>query len=234
MTATSQLEAAIEAVLFASSDPVQLARLNEVFADEGPEAVAAALERVLGRFEDEEGERGVRVERVAGGYRLVTRPELHGYLRRYFDISGHNRLSMAGLETLAIVAYRQPITGPEIQEMRGVNSSGVLKTLLDRRLIRISGRKQVVGKPFIYRTTREFLMHFGLQDLNDLPPLEEFEESFGSLEQELELESPVGEGLLSEEVLEASPEDDPRYADEVGDAEEELLEPASSTSSEEE
>ena len=87
---------------------------------------------------------------------------------------------MAALETLAIIAYRQPITGPEIQELRGVNPSGVLKTLLERRLIRIAGRKEVVGKPFLYGTTREFLVHFGLNSLKDLPPLEEFEETFGS------------------------------------------------------
>ena len=188
MTMIDQLDAAIEAVLFASSDPVRLDRLEEVFADQAPGAVREALDRVAQRFATDEGARGVRLEEVAGGYRLVTRPELHGYLRKYFDISGHNRLSMAALETLAIVAYRQPVTGPEIQEMRGVNSSGVLKTLLDRRLIRISGRKQVVGKPFIYRTTREFLMHFGLKTLEDLPPLEEFEESFGALEIELDFD----------------------------------------------
>ena len=186
MTRTNQLEAAIEAVLFASSDPVQLTRLKEVFSGDEEGSVTEALERVLERFRADEEARGVQVEEVAGGYRLVTRAEFHGYLRKYFDISGHNRLSMAALETLAIVAYRQPVTGPEIQEMRGVSSSGVLKTLLDRRLIRISGRKQVVGKPFIYRTTREFLMHFGLKDLEDLPPLEEFEESFGSLEVEID------------------------------------------------
>jgi len=187
MTARNQLEAAIEAVLFSSDEPVMVARLREVFPDDAAEAVDAAFEIVCDRYRNGEDSRGVFIEEVAGGHRLVTRPQLHGYLRRYFDISGSNRLSMASLETLAIVAYRQPVTGPEIQEMRGVNSSGVLKTLLDRRLIRISGRKQVVGKPFIYRTTREFLMHFGLKDIEDLPPLEEFEESFGTLETELDL-----------------------------------------------
>jgi segregation and condensation protein B len=187
MTVRSQLEAAIEAVLFASNDPVTVARLYEVFPGDASEGVDAAFEVVCERYRSSEDSRGVFVEEVAGGHRLVTRPQLHGYLRKYFDVTGHNRLSMASLETLAIVAYRQPVTGPEIQEMRGVNSSGVLKTLLDRRLIRISGRKQVVGKPFIYRTTREFLMHFGLKGIGDLPPLEEFEESFGALEVELDL-----------------------------------------------
>ena len=163
MTSRRGSEAAIEAILFASTEPVAVKRLEQVFERQGREAVAGALERSSSGSRATLRSRGIFVEEVAGGLRLVTRPELHGHLRAYFDISGQNRLSMAALETLAIVAYRQPVTGPEIQDLRGVNSSGVLKTLLDRRLIRIAGRKQVVGKPFIYRTTREFLMHFGLE-----------------------------------------------------------------------
>ena len=186
MSRDADLEAAIEAILFASPEPVSRERLEQVFERRGAAAVSEALARVVERFSTDREARGIFVEEVAGGLRLVTRPELHGHLRAYFDISGQNRLSMAALETLAIVAYRQPITGPEIQDLRGVNSSGVLKTLLDRRLIRIAGRKQVVGKPFVYRTTREFLMHFGLAALGDLPPLEEFEESFGALEIDIE------------------------------------------------
>ena len=125
--------------------------------------------------------RGIMVEEVAGGVRLVTRPELVGWLRRFFDVSGGTKLSMAALETLAIIAYRQPITGPEIQELRSVSPAGVIKTLLERRMVRIAGRKEVVGKPFLYATTREFLIHFGLKSLKDLPPLEDFEETFGGL-----------------------------------------------------
>lgn len=187
MSGNSELDAALEAILFAASgEPVSLDRLREVFSDEEAGELEQAVDRVVERLTRDGEARGILVEEVAGGLRLVTRPGLHGYLRSYFDVSGQNRLSMAALETLAIVAYRQPLTGPEIQELRGVNSSAVLKTLLDRRLIRISGRRQVVGKPFIYRTTREFLMHFGLGDLSDLPPLDEFEESFGSLDAEQE------------------------------------------------
>ena len=115
-------------------------------------------------------DRGILVEDVAGGVRLATRPEVVGWLRRFFDVSAGNKLSMAALETLAIIAYRQPMTGPEIQELRGVSAAGVLKTLLERRLVRIVGRKEVVGKPFLYGTTREFLVHFGLNSLKDLPP----------------------------------------------------------------
>lgn len=173
-----ELEAVIEAVLFVASEPVSRTRLLELFAEEEREAAAQALESVLARFRGGE-DRGVMAEEVAGGVRLVTRPELVGWLRRFFEVSGGNKLSMAALETLAIVAYRQPVTAPEIQELRSVNPSGVLSTLLQRRLVRIAGRKEVVGKPFLYATTREFLVHFGLKSLKDLPPLEEFEETFG-------------------------------------------------------
>jgi segregation and condensation protein B len=172
------MEAVLEAILFVSSEPVPRTRLLELFGEEEAAEAGEALAAVLGRYRSEP-ERGIMVEDVAGGVRLVTRPELVGWLRRFFDVSGGSKLSMAALETLAIVAYRQPITGPEIQELRSVSPSGVLKTLLEKRLVRISGRKEVVGKPFLYATTKEFLVHFGLNSLKDLPPLEEFEEVFG-------------------------------------------------------
>jgi segregation and condensation protein B len=178
VTDRAELQAALEAVLFVSSEPVPRERLLELFDEEDREAAAQALEAVLARYAAAE-ERGVMVEEVAGGVRIATRPELASYLRRFFEAAGGTKLSMAALETLAIVAYRQPVTAPEIQELRSVNPAGVLKTLLERRMVRITGRKEVVGKPFLYGTTREFLMHFGLNSLRDLPPLEEFEEAFG-------------------------------------------------------
>lgn len=179
MSDPRELEAVLEAVLFVSSEPVARARLLELFDSDDRAQAGAALCRLEARYAPR-AEAGVRIEEVAGGLRLVTRPELHGYLRRFFDVSGGNKLTMAALETLAIVAYRQPISGPEIQELRSKQSAGVLKNLLEKRLVRIVGRKEVVGRPFLYGTTREFLMHFGLRDLEDLPPLEEFEETFGA------------------------------------------------------
>jgi len=180
MSDRAEIVAALEAVLFVASEPVPRERLLELFSDRDQAQAAEALEEVLERYESVV-DRGIFVERVAGGLRLVTRPELNSYLRKFFEVTGRTRLSLAALETLAIIAYRQPITGPEIQDLRGVTSAGVLKTLLERRLVKIAGRKKVVGKPFIYRTTREFLMHFGLETLQDLPPLEEFEESFDAI-----------------------------------------------------
>ena len=181
MIERSEMEAALEAILFVSSEPMPRTRLIEMFDEEDRAQAAEALETVLARYSSDDGRdgRGILVEDVAGGVRLATRPEVAGWLRRFFDVAGGTKLSMAALETLAIIAYRQPITGPEIQELRSVNPSGVIKTLLERRLVRIAGRKEVVGKPFLYGTTKEFLVHFGLNSLRDLPPLEEFEETFG-------------------------------------------------------
>ena len=182
MTERSEMEAALEAILFVSSEPVPRTKLLELFDEDERAEAAEALEAVLARYADGDalGNRGVLVEDVGGGVRLATRPEVGGWLRRFFDVSGGTKLSMAALETLAIIAYRQPVTGPEIQELRGVNPAGVIKTLLERRLVRITGRKEVVGKPFLYGTTKEFLVHFGLNSLKDLPPLAEFEETFGA------------------------------------------------------
>jgi len=191
MIERSDMEAALEAILFVSSEPVPRSRLLELFEEGEREAAAEALEAVLVRYAGGDG-RGVMVEDVAGGLRIVTRPEMVSWLRRFFDVAGGTKLSMAALETLAIIAYRQPITGPEIQELRSVNPSGVIKTLLERRMVRIVGRKEVVGKPFLYGTTKEFLVHFGLNSLKDLPPLEEFEETFGAGEALAGLSDMVG------------------------------------------
>ena len=177
MTSRADMEAAIEAVLFVAPEPLPRERLLELFDEPEREEAALALAAVLERHRGGE-DRGIMVEEVGGGLRLATRPELHPYLKRFFQVTGRSRLSMAALETLALIAYRQPLTGPEISELRGAQSATVIKTLLERRMIRISGRKQVVGKPFLYATTREFLLHFGLGSLGDLPPLEEMEELF--------------------------------------------------------
>ncbi len=195
MTDRTQMEAVVEAILFVSNDPVSRAKLLEVFDEKEWPAASEALDAVLERYREDDA-RGILVDEVAGGLRLVSRPDLHGYLRRFFEVTGSNKLSMPALESLAIIAYRQPVTAPEIQELRGVNSSGVLKTLLERRMIRIAGRKEVVGKPFLYATTREFLQHFGLKSLKELPPLEQFEELFG------------GDVEAAPEVVEPDPEEE--------------------------
>lgn len=166
----------LEALLFAASKPVSLDKLAE--AAELPEEVVAEAVAALESACAASG-RGVRLDRVAGGVRLVTRPEYDYPVRRLLGLDGRTKLSMAALETLAIVAYRQPVTGPEIAELRSVNSSSSIRTLLDRKLITTAGRKEVVGTPFLYKTTKEFMVHFGLKGLGDLPKPEELEAIYG-------------------------------------------------------
>lgn len=173
----TELRAALEAILFISSDPVKVDDLAESFPDAEKDAIAAQLEEIKRVYDEHVA--GFMLEQTAGGWRLASRPEHDAVLRKYFAKKGENRLSIAALETLAIVAYRQPITAPEVSDIRGVNSTGVIRTLLERRMIRVSGRKNVVGSPFLYRTTKEFLVHFGLNDIRDLPRLEEFGDLIG-------------------------------------------------------
>jgi segregation and condensation protein B len=173
---SSELKAALEAILFISSDPVRVDDLAESL-DETKEAVAAQLEEIRRGLDEHVG--GFLLEQAAGGWRFTTRAEHDSLLKKYFAKKGENRLSLAALETLAIVAYRQPITAPEVSDIRGVNSTGVIRTLLERRMVRVAGRKNVVGSPFLYRSTKDFLIHFGLNDIRDLPRLEEFGDLIG-------------------------------------------------------
>jgi segregation and condensation protein B len=172
----NELRAALEAILFLSSEPVRVDDLADSL-EESKEAVQAQLEEVKRILDEHLG--GFTLEQAAGGWRLTTRAEHEAVLKKYFAKKGENRLSLAALETLAIVAYRQPITAPEIGEIRGVNVSSPVRTLLERRMIRVAGRKNVVGSPFLYRTTKDFLVHFGLNDIRDLPRLEEFGDLIG-------------------------------------------------------
>jgi len=167
------LQAIIEAILITARTPVRVDQVEEAVGerDVTAERIEAILEKL--RQETESPQRGLRVERVAGGWRCATPPQLEPYLKAYHGNVSRQRLSQAAFEVLSIVAFRQPVTLPEINFVRGTNSAGVLRTLLDRKLIRVAGRKQVVGKPFLYRTTKEFLVHFGLEKAEDLPDPEE-------------------------------------------------------------
>ncbi len=166
------MRAILEALLYATPDPVTIEELKEAFGAERAAEVDAALAALAEDYRRPDG--GLRVERVAGGYRITTRPELAEILREFVRRRNRSRLSRAALETLAVVAYRQPVTAPEIEAVRGVCPSAILHSLLEKRLIRICGRKKVVGSPFLYETTGEFLEHFGLNSVEDLPSLEEF------------------------------------------------------------
>ncbi len=175
-TASAEVKAIVEALIFASPEPVTPKMLYKLLADEPKEDVAAAVDALRADYENRPG---LQLVDVAGGYQIVTRPELHEWVRRLFHERSTSKLTVQGLESLAVIAYKQPITALEIGEIRGVNTSGVLSTLLERHLIKIVGRKNVVGRPFLYATTKEFLIRFGLNDLKDLPKIEDMAEALG-------------------------------------------------------
>jgi len=200
-----KIRPALEALLFSSARPVSEKDLADVL-----EATREAVQGALARLEvaAQGSERGIRLEKVAGGWRFVTRPEFDSLLRRFHEVTERSRLSLAALETLAIIAYRQPITVPEIQELRGVNSASVIKTLFEKRLITTAGKKPVVGTPFFYRTTSEFLVRFGLNDLEELPKPGEIEEDLAATVEDSALPQAVTAARANEEPDEEEDADD--------------------------
>ena len=189
-----ELKSIVESLIFASPDPVSLKVLVKTIDSEPPEHVEEALASVCQEWKTRSG--GLQLVEVAGGYQIVTKPELHEWVRRLFHEHSKQRLSIPALETLAVVAYRQPVTGPEITEIRGVNTSGVLGTLVERRLVKVVGRRAVIGRPFLYATTREFLDRFGLNDLGDLPKVEDMAEALG-----MDVPNMLTEAYPTEEIL---------------------------------
>ena len=172
--ADAQLRAVVEAIVYVADEPVTAAQLAAAL-EQPVERVAEALARVIEEFD--RPEHGVAIREVAGGYKMATKAEHHDAVRAFAkSLKPALKLSLPALETLAVIAYKQPATAPEIMAIRGVQGAGVLKTLLDRKLIATAGHKDVIGKPILYKTTREFLIQFGLKDLSELPSLKEFEE----------------------------------------------------------
>ena len=179
------LKAQLEAIIYAAETPITLEQMTALVKGtviaEGTSDEAEIKSQVRSRLEDLVGEygsadHGIEIRQVAGGYRMSTKPEQHEVVRAFAkSLKPPIRLSLPALETLAVIAYKQPVTVPEINEIRGVDSGGVIGTLLDRKLITTAGRKQVIGRPILYKTTKEFLMRFGLKDVNELPSMEEFE-----------------------------------------------------------
>ncbi len=167
------ITASVEAILLTANGPVTVVALAEALDDKevGAEQVKNVLASMVSAWDRPDS--GIRLEQVADGWRCVTPAALDSYLRSYHGIAARQRLSQAALEVLAIVAHRQPVTLPEINFIRGANSASVVRTLLERKLLKMAGRKKVVGKPFLYRTSKEFLVHFGLERPEDLPDPEE-------------------------------------------------------------
>ena len=213
------LKAKLEAIVYAAETPVTLEQIvhlvqESVVAEHGQmddaglkSRVRAALEELVAEYGT--AERGIEIRQVAGGYRMSTKPEQHDMVRAFAkSLKPPIRLSLPALETLAVIAYKQPVTVPEISEIRGVDSGGVIATLLDRKLITTAGRKAVIGRPILYTTTKEFLMRFGLKDVHELPSMEEFEtlvaESFQS--DMLAIDSAATEVVAEQSQSVSSPE----------------------------
>jgi segregation and condensation protein B len=170
----SQIKAILEAIVYVAEEPLTLAQIAASL-QQPPERIKDLLDQLIAEFD--QPSHGVSIREVAGGYKMATKPEHHEAVRNFVkSLKPPLKLSLPALETLAVIAYKQPATGPEIMEIRGVQGGGVLKTLLDRKLIAVAGRKNVIGKPMLYKTTKEFLIQFGLKDLSELPSLKEFEE----------------------------------------------------------
>jgi segregation and condensation protein B len=213
---SAELKAILEALIFASPEPLTPKAMFKLLDTEPKEDVQAALEELKQDYEARTG--GLQLVEVAGGYQIVTRSDLHEWVRRLFHERTTQKLTVQALETLAVIAYKEPLTAAEITDVRGVNTSGVLNTLLERHLIKIVGRKQVVGRPFMYATTKEFLIRFGLNDLADLPKVEDMAEALG-LEAPLLIEQSPPEEML--------PLDEPDV-DDVSEDDEEPGEPSGS------
>jgi len=175
MLTDETLKAMIEAIIYVAPEPVTLDALVQALDGEDRERVKAKLQELIEDFE--RPAHGVQIRQVAGGYQLASKPEHHEVLREFVrGLKPPLRLSKAALEALAVIAYRQPVTLPEIDAIRGVDCGGVIHTLLEKKLVVTAGRKNVVGRPILYRTSRDFLVHFGLKDVSDLPSLKEFED----------------------------------------------------------
>ena len=200
-----EIQSSLEAIIYAADEPATLDQISKALGIEKPEA-RAALEELTATYQTDD--RGIEVRKVAGGWKFYTKAQHHDVVRKFIkSLQPPLRLTMPALETLAVIAYKQPVTVPEINEIRGVHVGGVIKTLLEKRLITTAGRKEVIGRPILYRTSKQFMMRFGLSDLDELPSLKEFE----ALAQA---------ALGSDEgIAEPQPEDSAAIAQEIVDVE---------------
>jgi segregation and condensation protein B len=206
----AQLKAVLEAIVYVAEEPLTLAQISTAL-QQPAERIKALLDQLIAEF-DTPGH-GISIREVAGGYKMATKPEHHDAVREFVkSLKPPLKLSLPALETLAVIAYKQPVTGPEIQEIRGVQGGGVMKTLLDRKLIVHAGRKNVVGKPILYKTTKEFLIQFGLKDLSELPTLKEFEEIRRMAFSEDAAPAFAGDAPTTEPALEETPPADSETA----------------------
>ena len=241
------LKGQLEAIIYAAEEPVTVDLLTLLLKEsvinddslgslepaaaqaEAKKRIRTALDELIADYANED--RGVEIREVAGGYRMSTKPEHHDLIRGFAkSLKPPIRLSLQALETLSVIAYKQPVTAPEISEIRGVDSSGVLANLMDKKLVTTAGRKQVIWRPILYKTTKEFLLRFGLKDVNELPSMEEFEKMLGAATQE-ELFEPVSQaGQNAQAAAESEPAETPK--NEAMTTEQQEAAPASTDSGE--
>ena len=221
------LKAQLEAIIYAAETPITLNQITALVKDsvavEGVTdeseinfRVRSSLNELVGEYGS--ADHGIEIREVAGGYRMSTKPEQHEVVRAFAkSLKPPVRLSLPALETLAVIAYKQPVTVPEINDIRGVDSGGVIGTLLDRKLITTAGRKQVIGRPILYKTTKEFLMRFGLKDVGELPSMEEFEKLVAeSFQAELDpVKNPAGESAAAPVSDTSQPSEPERVSENV-------------------
>ena len=169
----SEIVSIVEALIFVADEPITVKTLSDVL-EEDKETIEAAVEELKQEYDEREG--GLQIREIAGGWQISTRTEYHEEIRQFLKTRPSAKLSLAALETLAVIAYKQPVTVPEILEIRGVQSASAIKTLLDKKLITAKGRKETVGRPMMYGTSKDFLLQFGLKDLSELPSIEDFED----------------------------------------------------------
>jgi len=197
----NNLKSAIEAIIFASDKPVALEQIKKVLGVEVG-LLRKTIEELKAEYEAQN--RGLRIVEIAGGFQMITSSTYAPFLRKLFKERGADKLSRPALETLAIIAYKQPLTRTEIESLRNVNVDGVMKSLVDKNLVRICGRKKVPGRPFVYGTTREFLEHFGLKSLDDLPKMDEFADVLEKKEADNEIEPLTQEDTSSKLIADSS------------------------------
>ena len=195
-----ELKPIIEALIYVAEEPISQDTLVELLGKDHKESIRNLVQQLVEQYQCRD--HGIEIKEVAGGLKMATKPEHHEWVAKLIKHQTPPiKLSLAALETLAVIAYKQPATLPEIQEVRGVNAGAVLKTLIEKKLVTTAGRKSVIGRPILYKTTREFLIHFGLKDLHDLPSLEEFEE--------------LAEAIIGEEAILAGRVKEPGKSDEL-------------------
>jgi segregation and condensation protein B len=193
----------LEAIIYLAKEPVSLDAISKAVPDVSRADIELTVQELIEKYRT--SDHGIEIREVAGGLKFSTKPEHHETLKRFIKSQiPPTRLSLAALETLAVIAYRQPVTIPEIQDIRGVHAAGVIKTLLDKKFVTAAGRKDVLGRPILYKTTRDFLVHFGLKDLSELPSMEEFEELIktqAASEEHVEIQEEIEQPLEQEGIL---------------------------------